>query len=400
MPWLFTIAKKQKGMLEKVKDFMPASGNLAAYEALVPIDQDLKKVVANAKQLASSTIRSFEIMWNKKNKDLRFQLTSDVNDIEHYVQAFKMMYPNAEFRKLDDTVPEWFHKDAGYSIFDASTRHGHFFAVFDKDKEPKLVSQLAGAVQLAEFAWIQIVFVQQDASSELSKLLQKTQLLYNRVTDSRARPRTRRKSDGSEERYYLPDYEKGRDFERHFGLLHAHASRKANGTQVIASLRGIVLPDVNIAMDAVQTLQVENVQAQAIDKLEKYSYDYARFYTDTGKPKKNFVKIGKEKTEDQRIVLFTKRLLPKARYLRDVVSRYCSPRGMSFMLSFLTFFSDFNYRAYHTRKPLPFLLLGTEEMHLFVHLPDCTTPNVKVTRGQSMPDVTTPKDLFPLGTKV
>ncbi len=152
-------------------------------------------------------------------------------------------------------------------------------------------------------------------------------------------------------------------------------------------------------MDAIQTLQVENVQAREIEKLEKYSYDHRKFYNNT-KPKKNFIRIGKEKTDKQRIVLFTKRLLPKIRCLRDAVSRYCTPHWASILLSGLSFFFDFNYYMYHTRKPLPFLVLGTDELHLFVHLPDGTIPNVKITRGQSIPDVTTPKDLFSLGGKL
>jgi len=91
--WNLAVESKQQGHLDKVTVFTNSTNQkknqkelsslpLQAVEIIIPINQDIKKAVTAAGNLISSSVRSFELVWDKKQNRLSFWLVSNTNDIE------------------------------------------------------------------------------------------------------------------------------------------------------------------------------------------------------------------------------------------------------------------------------------------------------------------------------
>jgi len=391
--WNLAVESKQSGHLNKVNVFTNSTNQkknhkkssslpLQAVEIIIPINQDIKKAVTTAGNLISSSVRSFELIWDKKQNRLSFWLVSNQNDIIHYMDTFKSVYPNAEFVKLDHAIPKWFDPKTNYKIFDASVRHGNFFAVMDHQKIPVLITQISNTIQMAQHGWIQIVFQRHDITNYINNFGKILDFMKKKVTNTKYR---------SELESFFSDYvdlhnhpEFNGDFARNYKTLKQHAESKTINPQMVMSIRGLINSDdeLDFGFDVIENISMENIHAP-FEHCTKNSYDdYTKFYNPNPK-KAQYIRIGKRKTNYQRIDIFPLRLLPKPEGLiQKAIDNYAGTNIIG---------------RYHTRKPLPFLLLNTSEMPLFIHLPDITVQHLHLTRGQILPRTSNDKLGFRLG---
>ena len=61
-----------------------------------------------------------ELWWDGTQKKLKVVIAAGENNIEPYKQAFSIMYPDAQFNKLKNTVPDWWDERYPYHYFDVS----------------------------------------------------------------------------------------------------------------------------------------------------------------------------------------------------------------------------------------------------------------------------------------
>ncbi len=365
--WRLANTKKQKGQLSQVTKFLPEAGNLSACSVIVPITMDKKEAVAAAGGLVSAGIRSFELWWDSTEKSLRFVLVGESQDLSNFKQAFANMYPNAFFADLDHTVPTWFDKKSEYQIFDVSTYHGHYTAVFDQTRAHQIITQIANTIQLSKHAWIQFTFRYYSFNSFLRRHV--TRL------DEKAREIKRGNYLSNTEIIMNPDKkphdhpEMGYDFTNNYAGLQKHATLKMQSAHLLMSVRGMMSGDseINLHFDEIEALPLENIHSNH-EHLTKFRYDYGEFYSD--KSRKTRIRTGGSKENRRRIEIFESRLLPDPRPFLDSASGRYFERGLL---------------GYRERAPLPFLVLNLSEIPLFIHLPNPTTPNIGTTRGVSLP---------------
>ena len=145
------------------------------------------------------------------------------------------------------------------------------------------------------------------------------------------------------------------------------------GSHAIMSIRGLVQSD-----DAMEYLSFDDIQSNH-DHLISYSYDYSKFYNRKLKTAGTPIKISNQKKKFQRISMFELRLIPlPRRFLERAIKDY--------------FEQSVLFGRYKNRRPLPFLILNTLELSLFVHLPNpTTTKNLQTTRNVSLPSKQTSK---------
>ncbi|MDH3779431.1 MAG: type IV secretion system DNA-binding domain-containing protein [Nitrosopumilus sp.] len=389
--WTLAVESKQLGALDKITEFSSpnqkknqkeSSLPLRAVEIVIPIDQDIKKAVITAGSIISSSVRSFELIWDKKENRLSFWLVSNIHDITHYVDAFKSVYPNADFENLDYTIPEWFDPRTNYKVFDASVRHGNFFAVMDHQKTPALITQISNTIQMAQYGWIQFIFQRHDITNYINSFSQILDSMKRKVSNTKYRSEPESLFSDYFQLHNHPEF--GGDFARNYKTLKHHAEFKTINPQMIMSIRGLINSDgdLDFGFDVIENISLENIHAP-FEHCTKNSYDnYRKFYNSDPK-KAQYIKIGKRNTNCQRIDMFSLRLLPK-------------PEGL-IQKAFDNYAGTNMFGRYHKRKPLPFLLLNTSEMPLFIHLPDVTVKHLRLTRGQTLPRTSSDKIGFRLG---
>ena len=373
--WSLSNTHKQKGRLDQTKEFRDTSNEVHCAMVMVPITAGTKDTVFHVAGLLSDNTRSFEIWWDKQEKDLAFVLTSQSqSDLQRYETALSNMYPNCMFTDLNYTIPKWFDvRYENYQIFDVGLYHGHYTTTLDKTNSPQLITQLANMIQLTDKAWIQFVFASCDFTpylkGHLNILDQKIKSVTNKNYRTWIDDLTNKKS------YENP--ENGRDFANHYKELHNQAVQKLQNSQIIMSIRGLIQSENR---DTITSL-FDNITSSN-DHLTVYNYKYSNFYS-FKKPKNNFTRINNKKTNHQKIKLFESRLIPlPQKFLSSALRNY-------FEKSILGNYKD--------RKPLPFLILNPDELPLFIHLPESTTKNLKTTRNVSLPSRQTNKAGFSLG---
>ena len=158
------------------------------------------------------------------------------------------------------------------------------------------------------------------------------------------------------------------DFYNNYSGLLKYSTTKMQGSHVLMSIRVLIQSDhdLDLNFDEIESMPVENITSSH-ERLVKYQYQYGDFYTNHKNAK--HIKIGKNKTKNQRINIFESRLLPNpTSYTFDALGSYFE-KGI------------FGYRD---RKPFPFLILNPSEIPLFIHLPSPVTPNIKTTRTVMM----------------
>ena len=364
--WRLANAKKQTGSLGKVRRFLAAADSLAACSVTIPITMDKKEAIIAAGGLASPGIRSFEMWWDRTEKDLQFVLVGETQDLPNFKQAFTNMYQNATFTDMKHTTPKWFDKNSIYNIFDVGTYHGHYTAVFDQSRAHQLITQIANTIQLAKYSWIQFTFRHYSFNTFLRRHV--TRL------DEKAREIKRGNYLKLSEILLHPDKkphehpELGYDFTNNYPGLQKHATLKMQSAHLLMSVRGMMQSDseMNLHFDEIEALPIENIHS-GHEHLTKFRYKHGDFDDGT---KRTQISIRDSKNRYSRIDLFERRLLPDPQLFLD------SAFGRYF---------DKGLFSYHERESLPFLILNLSEIPLFVHLPSPTTPNISTTRGVSLP---------------
>lgn len=377
--WKITVnQKRQKGQLDSAKDFLKGPEILAAFEVITPITQDQKIAMVHAPDLASESTRSIEIIWNKKSARLAILAVCSKDDVPNFKNSVKLCYPNCEFGPVEEEVtPHWFDVTKQYQVFDVSTTHGHSFVILNTTRMPTLMSKICAVAQQAENAWVQFVFQRRDFNSTLDSLSGKIQNLERYLNKPVV---YYRESEGRQMRLTRDRDEKTGDFNSNVKGIKRHLTERMTGQQIMLSIRGIIEAqneiDIDSAFSVIDAMPFETLSS-SFDHLRKYRYDISKFYNEL-KPKKTWIKIGGEKQEISMLeALFEKRLLPDPKkFLKKFKDQYCNTKW---------YFGLVGTRAYHDRKPLPFLMTGSE-VGVILHLPDPNiVQNIHSTRGRIMP---------------
>ena len=370
--WHISNRRMPKGQLAGVKKFMRGPEKPVARSVIVPIEPDRQGAAGVAGGLAGDQIRSFEMWWDAAESRLRFVIVSDERDMDDFGRAFQVMYPNAAFDEMRETVPAWFDRKSPCSVFDVGTRHGHYATVFDGPGGGgrSLITGMANAIQSADRAWMQFAFVRFDCTPFLRAHMARLDGRFMEIS------RGEYTSWGDEIMGRKPHKhpELGYDFTSSYKGLKKHAMAKMQGAHLVMSVRGLVQggdgKSVDLPFDRVSALSVDGIDS-AYEHLAKFRYGYDKFYSDT---KKSRVRVpGPRGASDHRICMFESRHMPDpGKYFGRATSQYFD-KGWWGLL------------GYQTRRPMPFLILNPAEAPLFVHLPDPSTPNIDTTRGVRLP---------------
>lgn len=353
-----------------MKYFLESPGRLASFEVIVPAAQDRKAVMANAQGLAGRTMRSLEVVWAGGRDKLGMVGVAEREDVAGFQAALKICYPNCEFGEIRDAAaPAWFDIRGNYHVFDASTTHGHPFAVMEGTALPSLMSKVCTAVQQAENAWVQFVFQLHDFNVSLDRLSEKMQKFERYLAEPVVRTR---EVGGRKVRVERPREERNGDFYSNARGIRRHLAERMAARQAMLSVRGLAEGEVELdsALLAANAVPYETLTS-SFDCLRKYSYEIASFY-DGKKPSRTWVRIGGKKTQVSRLeAVFEGRLLPDPKkFMGEFCDRYCGRNWLG---------------RYHDRKPLPFVITGND-IGALVHLPDPdAVPNLNGTRGRSLP---------------
>lgn len=384
--WKLGNKTQSKGQLDTITETLSGHETIVAFSMSVPLSSSepniQKNAILSAAALAGPAIRSFEIWWDESKKEVNIIIVSPVNDMENYKQAFSDMYPSTEFIKMDTTIPEWFNPESEeYKIFDVGTQHGHHFSVYDQANAHKLITLIANNIQLAKHAWIQFVFKSYNFNKHLQFINHRMNRKWAEINNKKYISTIDQIIQTDPKPREHP--EKGFDFYNNYKILSKHATAKAQGNQMIMSVRGIFdySKDIDLDFNIIESMPIENVKS-TIDYLTKYEYAFKDFINHD--KTKNTMKTKFTKTQTlQKYELLTKRLIPKPHaFLEKARNEYI----------------DANWRGnYHQRKPLPFLILNTGETSLLIHMPDPLVKNIKTTRGVTIPSKPPNKDGFKIG---
>ena len=376
--WHISNRKMPRGQLADVKKIIRGPERPSAHSVTVPIESDQQRATDVAGGLAGEQVRSFEMWWDAAESRLQFVMMADERDSDDFGRAFRVMYPNAAFDDMRETVPSWFDRRSAYRVFDVGTRHGHYAAVFDEPGggEHSLITRMAGAVQSASHAWIQFVFVRLDCTPFLRTHMSRLDARFMEIN------RGNYTSWGDEITGRKPRKhpELGYDLTSNYRGLKKHVMAKMQGAHLIMSIRGLVQghdgggggggKDVDLPFDKVSALSVDGIDS-TYEHLAKFRYGYDRFCSDA---KKSQIRVsGPRGARDHRICMFESRHLPDPdQFFGRATSQYFDKKW-------------WGLGGYQTRRPMPFLILNPAEVPLFIHLPDPATPNIETTRGVRLP---------------
>ena len=386
--WSLSNVQKPNGQLDSVRDFLGITdkSKISCCQVIVPIAIDVNLAIQSASNIIGlpsknpyyNTVRSFEIWWDGIKKQLKIVLASHSSeDMESFKTAFSQMYPNATYSNLKIITPKWYSVSKDYKIFDVSTRHGHYSALFNKSNAHSTITRIANTVQLAECAWIQFVFAPYNFTPYLKSHHNQLNHRIKFVTSKKFRNWI----DEIKETKPYENPENGMDFYNNYKTMQSDTSQKMQKSHVIMSIRGLLYSSENNNLESIPFNDIKS----NYEHLTSYTYNHSKFYNKKPKKAGSPITISGVKKYFERQSLFELRLIPAAKKpLENAISNY-------FNTSRLT-------GNYKTRKPLPFLVLNNDEMSLFVHLPDAvTTKNLQTSRNVSLPSKLTSKKGFNLG---
>jgi len=388
--WSLSNIQKPNGQFDSVRDFLGITdkSKISCCQVIVPITIDVKLAMQSASNILGflsknpyhNTVRSFEIWWDGTKKQLKIVLAShSPEDLESFKNAFSQMYPNATYSTLKTIAPEWYTVSKDYNIFDVSTHHGHYSALFDKSNAHGIITRIANTIQLVDFAWIQFVFAPYNFAPYLKSHHNQLNRRIKFVTSKKFRDWIDEIKDTKP--YENP--ENGMDYYNNYKTMQSDTSQKMQKLNVIMSIRGLLSSSENNKKN-LESIPFDDIKSN-YEHLTSYTYDISKFYNKNPKRAGSPITISGIKKHFERQSLFELRLIPAAKkLLENAINDY-------FNTSKLT-------GNYKIRKPLPFLVLNNDEMSLFVHLPDAvTTKNLQTSRNVSLPSKVTSKRGFNLG---
>ncbi len=386
--WSLSNIQKQQGQLDKAREFLGIldKSTISCCMVIVPITIDVKHAILAASGLVNKSeknqwnnkIRSFEIWWDSKQRQLKIVLAAQSRlDLENFKTSFGVMYPNCSFIDLKKITPDWFSIDNNYKIFDISLYHGHYSTILDKTDLHQLITQLANTIQLTDKAWIQFVFAPYNFTPYLKSHLNRLNQKIKYVTSKKYKTWI----DDLQNKKPYENPENGLDFYNHYKILEKDSATKMQDSHVIMSIRGLIQSDNN---DFINSISFDDIKSN-YDHLTTYTYDYSKFYNTKPKRAGSPITISRKKKHFERISMFELRLLPSPRkFLEKAIKDY--------------FEQSLIFGNYKERKPLPFLILNPSELSLFIHLPNpATTKNIQTTRNVALPSKQTNKTGFNLG---
>ncbi len=324
-----------------------------------------------------------------------------------------------------------------YQIFDVGYRHGHVSAMFDTrhtgGEGRDVVSIMAGAIQMASHAWVQTVFRRHN----LARPLQSMSDMLRARNEHLQRPGYQSLYDhvfgGSDDR--KPHPEKGGDFTTYYSMIKSHTEQKAQGDQVVVSVRGLL--DVPVpaaggngvgagrpaargrcveggAVDAPGSVcspqpsppsppplhldfsgvgSAATMQLGSFEYLTMNAYRYDAFADKDGCGRDAeegagaVIYVNGRRMRGRRLpAMFEGRLLPEpSGPVASAISRYASR-------------SLWGLGGYRLRESTPFVIMTLPELGLLLRLPAATTtPNLAITRQQVIPQQQQTKTGFCLG---
>ena len=386
--WRLANSQKQPGVLGNVKNFLDAPAKIAAFEVEIPMDPKDAEAAGAVGGLVSGGVRSMELWWDGTQKKLKVVIAAGANNIEPYKQAFSIMYPDAQFNKLKNTVPDWWDERYPYHYFDVSWRHGHFAGTVMDAKW--FTTHLASAIQINQYAWVQAVWCTKDLSANM--------MSYANAFENAKEPNKENK-----------------EFTGNAPVIGKDIQSKTQGPHVILSVRGLCdfgaaefdadyskrsvhaiggrsmdnirdIPDDEMysASDAAESgnytiadvtdgigiLPFQGVMS-AYDYLVKNRYSPRLMWDHSDGDNVNTISVAGKNVDEQRATMFPSRLIPDpSETLGKAISHYTMPnlRG--------------NYRE---RSALPYMILKPQELITFTRLPSSNTKNVATTRGHALP---------------
>ena len=382
--------EKQAGILGSVRNFLGQSNShISCCSLKVPISMDVKSAIHTIPGLISSApeaVRSFEIWWDGKKKQLKYVLSAQNKlDLVNYKISFQNVYPNISFVSQQETIPGWFSpSESSYEIFDVSLHHGHYSTILDTatNQQHQLITNLSNSLQLYDNAWIQFVFAPYNFISYLGN--------HQRRLDSRIKYITSKNY-----RTWVDDFtntqsyenpENGLDFYNNYKDLLKDSREKTQDMHIAMSIRGMIkTDDADDGSSSKPRLSFENIKSRH-DHLTQYSYNYKSFYNSKYKKAGAPITINNHtKKNIPRLSMFDLRLIPNPKnFMGHCIKDY-------FEKTLIT-------AEYRTRKPMPYLILNPNELSLFVHLPNpTTTRNIQTTRNVSLPSKLVNKNGFNIG---
>lgn len=382
--WRLANRQKQPGALGGVKKFLDAPASMSACAVEIPIESDDAVAAGAVGGLVSEGVRSMELWWDGDRKNLDVVIAAGEHNMEPYRQAFSIMYPSANFRPLRHSVPKWYDERFPYHYFDVSWRHGHFAGTVQDAQW--FTSQLASAIQINRYAWVQAVWCTRD----LSKYM-----MWHANAFERAKTANQENAE----------------FTNNMQLIGEDIQNKMQGPHVILSVRGLCdfgaaeldadysvrsvqaiggrslednhdIPEDELyaapessahddgiltgGTDGIGILPFEGVVSE-YDHLVKNRYSYKLMWQPDG----DTIKVAGRNVGKQRASLFAGRMLPDPfETLRNAITHYAAP----------------NIRGKYTdRASLPFMILKPPELITLTRLPDSKTRNVTATRGVVIP---------------
>ena len=382
--------EKQLGSLDKTRNFLGQSNsNVSCCSLKVPISMDVKSAIQTIPGLISSApevIRSFEVWWDGKNKQLKYVLSAQNKlDLANYKISFQNVYPNVSFVSQQETTPDWFSpQKSSYEIFDVSLQHGHYSTMLDtsatnQQQHHQLITNLSNSIQLYENAWIQFVF---EPYNFISYLRHHQRRLNSRIKNITSKNyRTWIDDITNTQSYENP--ENGLDFYNNYKDLLKDTREKTQNTQIVLSIRGLIQSkdDNNNNKPRLSFDQIRSKH----DHLTQYFYRYNSFYHPKYKKSGSPITINHTKKNYPRLSMFDFRLIPNPKkFMMQSIKDYFKKTILA--------------AQYKKRKPMPFLILNPNELSLFVHLPNpITTRNIQTTRNVSLPSKLVNKTGFNIG---
>ena len=381
--------EKQPGSLNKAQIFLgQTNSNVSCCSLKVPISMDAKSAIQSIPELVSpnpETIRSFEIWWDGKNKQLKYVLSAQNKlDLANYKISFHNVYPNVSFVSQQETIPQWFSpRESSYEIFDVSLQHGHYSTVLDTTlQQNQLITNLSNSIQIHDYVWIQFVFAPYNFISYLRNHQRRLDTRIKHVTSKKYRTWV---DDFTNKKSY-ENPENGLDFYNNYKDLLHDSTKKTQDTQIVISVRGLIQTKKQDGDDinSKPALSFDQIKSKH-DHLTQYSYNYKSFYHTKYKKAGAPITINNIKKDYPRLSMFDLRLIPNPKnFMMPAIKDYFEKTLMT--------------AEYKTRKPLPFLILNPNELSLFVHLPNpTTTRNIQTTRNVSLPSKLVNKKGFNIG---
>ncbi len=384
--WSISNARKQKGRLDGITDFIGQGAERKAMEVLVPLNSDENMIKHAAAGLASDTVRSFEIWWDGETKKLKIVIVTVPDDAQIYKQAFLNMYPGAQIIPLEKPDPDFYDKTIPYKIFDVGYYHGHYTAAFKEDEAQWVLSNIANTIQGAQSAWVQVVFCKYDFTyflnrhvniisahrSKIQKNITGGSILDGMKINFSGKPKPEARKEHPEA---------NGDFQTNYPTLHADAVKKRQGPHTMVSIRGLVdtgtISDINV----MGSISFEPIRC-AYDYLTTFKYRHSSFFN-RNLDKADYINVEQQHTMRQRIDMFPFRLLPDVRKFGYEIFDNYMRKGMM--------------GSYKPRRSPPFIIALPNEMPTYIHLPKPSTPNISTTRGAVLPSQQINKPGFNIG---